>query len=88
MARLLHAALQPVWSTGNSVGSGRLTVEKPVAASTKAEVGMPVALARNVEPSHGRVVAVRKLGPLALTPPAVGKPPPATRSPFGDERAR
>ena len=50
--------LQPGCPCGSTADNGIDTVDKPVAAITNANGGMPVARARNVEPSHGSVVDV------------------------------
>jgi hypothetical protein len=52
------------------VDNGIATGAKPSTASTNEFVGMPLAIARNVPPSHGKLVAANEIGPADPVQPA------------------
>src|SRR5262245_53872053 len=57
---------QPAPPCGRIDDSGTDAVPKPVTASAIELAGMPVAVAVNVLPSHGRLVAMSAIGPALL----------------------
>src|SRR5690606_35256371 len=57
------SAVHPGIPCGKTAGIGTLIIDHPITANARPCNGMPVAVARNVDPIHGSEVAVRVLTP-------------------------